>query len=57
VRRSRRSISARRWAGSKLDPFKDEIHRLLKDDSAMAGQRIRELIAPLGFCGWQDDRR
>ncbi|MCA1698825.1 MAG: IS21 family transposase, partial [Actinobacteria bacterium] len=38
-------------AGSKLDPFKDEIHRLLKDDSAMAGQRIRELIAPLGFEG------
>jgi len=37
--------------GSKLDPFKDEIHRLLKDDSAMAGQRIRELIAPLGFVG------
>jgi len=38
-------------AGSKLDPFKDEIHRLLKDDSAIPGQRIRELIAPLGFVG------
>jgi transposase len=38
-------------AGSKLDPFKDEIHRLLKDDCAMPGQRIRELIAPLGFVG------
>ena len=37
--------------GSKLDPFKDEIHRLLKDDAAMPGQRIRELIAPLGFAG------
>jgi len=37
--------------GSKLDPFKDEIHRLLKDDCAMPGQRIRELIAPLGFAG------
>jgi len=37
--------------GSKLDPFKDEIHRLLKDDAAMPGQRIRELIAPLGFVG------
>ena len=36
-------------AGSKLDPFKDEIHRLLKDDSAIPGQRIRELIAPLGW--------
>jgi transposase len=38
-------------AGSKLDPFKDEIHRLLKNDCAMPGQRIRELIAPLGFVG------
>ena len=38
-------------AGSKLDPFKDEIHRLLKSDAAMTGQRIRELIAPLGFDG------
>ena len=38
-------------AGSKLDPFKDEIHRLLKSDAAMPGQRIRELIAPLGFVG------
>jgi transposase len=38
-------------AGSKLDPFKDEIHRLLKGDAAMTGQRIRELIAPLGFDG------
>ncbi|MBA3748060.1 MAG: IS21 family transposase [Solirubrobacterales bacterium] len=37
--------------GSMLDPFKDEIHRLLKDDSAIPGQRIRELIAPLGFEG------
>ena len=41
----------REAAGSKLDPFKDEIHRLLKDDAAMPGQRIRELIAPLGFGG------
>lgn len=38
-------------AGSKLDPFKDEIHRLLKSDSKLPGQRIRELIAPLGFEG------
>ncbi|MCA1701670.1 MAG: hypothetical protein LC790_23375 [Actinobacteria bacterium] len=37
--------------GSKLDPFKDEIHRLLSDDGELTGQRIRELIAPLGFCG------
>jgi transposase len=38
-------------AGSKLDPFKDEIHRLLGQDASMPGQRIRELIAPLGFDG------
>jgi hypothetical protein len=38
-------------AGSKLDPFKDEIHRLLKADPRMPGQRVRELITPLGFDG------
>jgi transposase len=38
-------------SGSKLDPFKDEIHRLLKTDAQLTGQRIRELIAPLGFDG------
>jgi transposase len=38
-------------AGSKLDPFKDEIHKLLRREADMTGQRIRELIAPLGFAG------
>ena len=38
-------------AGSKLDPFKEEIHRLLRADPKLAGQRVRELIAPLGFDG------
>jgi transposase len=38
-------------AGSKLDPFKDEIHRLLGADPKLPGQRLRELIAPLGFDG------
>jgi transposase len=38
-------------AGSKLDPFKDEIHRLLRSDPKLPGQRVRELIAPLGFAG------
>jgi hypothetical protein len=37
--------------GSKLDPFKEEIHRLLGGDPRLPGQRIRELIAPLGFDG------
>ena len=40
-----------RGAGSKLDPFKDEIHRLLAKDARLPGQRVLELIAPLGFCG------
>ena len=36
---------------SKLDPFKDEIHRLLRDDPKLSGVRVRELIEPLGFDG------
>jgi transposase len=42
---------SRRAAGSKLDPFRDEIHRLLGADPRMPGQRVRELIAPLGYAG------
>jgi transposase len=38
-------------SGSKLDPFKEEIHRLLKGDPRLPGQRIRELICELGFDG------
>ncbi len=38
-------------AGSTLDAFKPEIHRLLGEDATITGQRIRELIAPLGFDG------
>ena len=38
----------RTLAGSKLDPFKDEIHELPRE---LTGQRIRELIVPLGFDG------
>jgi hypothetical protein len=41
----------REAAGSKLDPFKDEIHRLLKVDPKLPGVRVRELIEPLGFEG------
>src|SRR3954452_5070173 len=55
VRRALRSSAAPNYrrppAGSKLDPFKDEIHRLLRADPRITGQRIRELIAPLGFDG------
>ncbi len=34
-----------------MDPFKAEIHRLLEGEACMTAQRIRELIAPLGFVG------
>jgi transposase len=35
-------------AGSVLDPFKEEIHRLLREDPALSGVRVRELLEPLG---------
>jgi transposase len=35
-------------AGSKLDRFKDEIHRLLAEDPKLPGVRVRELLEPLG---------
>jgi transposase len=36
---------------SKLDPFKDEIKRLLQEDARIPGKRIRELIEVLGYAG------
>jgi len=36
---------------SKLDPFKDEIHELLRTNAKLTGVRVRELIEPLGFDG------
>ncbi len=36
---------------SKLDAFKEEIHRLLLGAPRLPGQRIRELIEPLGYGG------
>jgi transposase len=36
---------------SKLDPFEDEIKRLLQDDPRIPGKRIRELIEALGYGG------
>jgi len=52
IRNALKSDGAARYsrapAGSKLDPFKDEIHRLLREDPRLPGQRVRELIAPLG---------
>ena len=41
---------------SKLDPFKEEIHELLRRDPKLPGVRVRELIEPLGLRWRQDDR-
>ena len=55
VRRAVRSPEPPRYqrpaVASKLDPFKDEIHRLLKNDPKLSGVRVREEIEPLGFDG------
>jgi transposase len=36
---------------SKLDPFKDEIERLLRLDPRLPGTRVRELLCELGYAG------
>jgi hypothetical protein len=41
-------VYSRAPAGSKLDAFKDEIHRLLAEDPKLPGVRVRELLEPLG---------
>ena len=55
IRRALRSegppIYRRPVRASKLDPFKTEIQRLLREDPRMPSQRIRELIEPLGYVG------
>jgi transposase len=52
VRKALRSQEPPRYqrapAASKLDPFKDEIHRLLTADPKLPGVRVRELLEPLG---------
>lgn len=55
VRRALRSTEPPRYERAprpgKLEPFKDEIHRLLGEDPKLPGQRVRELIEPLGYTG------
>jgi transposase len=55
VRLALRSESPPRYertaAPGKLDPFKDEVHELLRRDPKLPGVRVRELIEPLGFRG------
>jgi transposase len=42
---------SRQTRGSKLDPFKAEIQRLLDGDPGLPGVRIGELLEPLGWDG------
>lgn len=41
----------RRPRPSKLDPFREEIHRLFRSDPSIPGKRLRELIGELGYEG------
>jgi hypothetical protein len=53
LRRALRASRAPRYRrpaeGSKLDPLKEEIHGLLGENPRLSGQRIRKLVAPLGY--------
>ena len=55
VRRALRSSEPpryeRRPRPSKLDPFREEIHRLLREDGELPGQVIRERLQELGYAG------
>jgi transposase len=55
IRRALRSDKPPRYErapkGSKLDPFKDEVHRLLAEDPKLPGVVVRERLAALGFEG------
>jgi transposase len=55
VQRAIRSDAPPRYGraphASKLDPFKDEIERLLRADPRLPGTRVRELLGELGYGG------
>ena len=55
VRRALRSQEPPRYRRaerpSKLDPFREEIHRLLGEDGELPGQVIRERLQELGYRG------
>jgi transposase len=55
IRRALRSQRPPRYARaprpSKLDPFRVEIHRLLREDGRLPGQVIRERLQELGYAG------
>jgi transposase len=55
VRRALRSEEPPRYRRaerpSKLDPFREEIHRLLRENGELPGQVIRERLQELGYAG------
>ena len=55
VRKALRSSEPPRYrrprGSSMLDPFEDEIRRLLREDPRLPGRRVRELIAEQGYAG------
>ena len=57
IRRALRSSQPPRYRrpprASKLDPFKEEVHRLLREEPRLPGVRVRELIGELGYEGGQ----
>jgi transposase len=57
IRRALRSSEPPRYRRaprpSKLDPFKEEIHRLLREERRLPGVRVHELLCELGYQGGQ----
>ena len=42
---------------SKLDPFREEIQRLLREEPRLPGTRVRELLGELGYSGSKTNQR
>jgi transposase len=51
VRSDRPPQYARRARASKLEPFKEEIHRLLREEPRLPGKRMLELLRETGYEG------
>jgi transposase len=55
IRRALRSAEAPRYRRlprpSKLDPFREEVHRLLRSEPRLPGKRVRELLEEQGYVG------
>jgi transposase len=53
IRRALRSVEVPRYRRpprpSKLDPFRDVVHRLLRVDPRLPGKRVRELLEEQGY--------